>query len=275
MILQARPALPARSIADFHRIDPYEDEHARSSHPRRRLASTLPACRCSQAIKRNADHAGERWAWSGSAGHQDARWSTGDRQACVRRRLVSRRSIHLLGSASYRGQLRWKLEHGRGDYPRALRNHRHGARHRPRPHLCYDWIFRFLPDPIGRPRFGLGARADECSGWSAHRPWHRTVRPIARKRVLGGARPVRSLLRCLERQSLLTRFLVHGLHRPRSARPSGQPWGAAIGGPGVTKHTGALIRTSWKIRKYQGPVLLITSAVLDLWQHSHARGSLP
>lgn len=62
-----------------------------------------------------------------------------------------------------------------------------------RPNSFYGWIFRFLRDSVGRPRFCLGACPDECSGWPAHRPWDRTVRAVSRQRDLGGSRALRSL----------------------------------------------------------------------------------
>ena len=66
------------------------------------------------------------------------------------------------------------------------------------------WIFRFLRDLVGRPRFCVGACPDECSGWPAHRTWDRTVRAVSRQRGLGGSRALRPLLGRLERQPLLT-----------------------------------------------------------------------
>ena len=99
-------------------------------------------------------------------------------------------------SVPLRPQLRptsMETGHGRRDYPRPLRKRRDWPRNRPRPNSFYGWIFRFLRDSVGRPRFCLGACPDECSGWPAHRPWDRTVRAVSRQRDLGGSRALRSL----------------------------------------------------------------------------------
>jgi hypothetical protein len=126
-----------------------------------------------------------------------------DWQSYVHHHPSCRFCSRLLGGAGTCGQARWKLEHGRRHYPRPLRDHRDWPRNRPRPHFFHRRIFRVLPDQVGRPRFNLGACPDECRGGPPHRPWERTVRPTSGERDLGRSRALRSLLRRLERRSLL------------------------------------------------------------------------
>ncbi len=121
----------------------------------------------------------------------------------MHRRSIGRFGNHLFGSARNCGPIRWELEHGRRDYPRPLRKHPYWPRNKPRPNLFYRWIFRLLRDSVGRPRFRLGESPDDGSGWPAHRPWDRAVRPDSGQRDVDRSWALWSLLGRLERQSLL------------------------------------------------------------------------
>jgi hypothetical protein len=100
------------------------------------------------------------------------------------------------------------VEHGRRDYPRPLRKNPDGLGISRGRFYSTRGSFVFLPGALGRPRFCLGPRPDEGSGWPAHRPWGRTVQSVSGQRDVGRKQTLRSLLGRLERCSLL---MTHGL----------------------------------------------------------------
>ena len=98
-----------------------------------------------------------------------------DWQSHVHHRSDGRFRNHLVRPARKCGPLRWKLEHGRRDDPRPLRNHRRWSRNKPRPNSFDRRVFRFLLHSVGRPRFRLRASQDESNSWPTYRQWNRTV----------------------------------------------------------------------------------------------------
>ena len=106
----------------------------------------------------------------------------------------------LFRSARKCRQVRWKLEHDRGDDARPLRNHPDWHGNKGRPDLFDRRIVRVLRDQPGRPRVQLGERFVESRGWPAHRPWDRAVHADIGARNL--SRAFRSLLGRLERHAL-------------------------------------------------------------------------